>query len=517
MSSKGFFKFTGLLIALFPFAVSAQAQTQKQQLAGWHLLCNDSLQGANVKGAVDFLRSKGKKVRKPVIVGIIDSGADTTATNINKAFWTNRKERLDGVDNDKNGYVDDIHGWNFLGTKDGKFNMTSAGTEEYRQFKRLYPKYKNVKREDAADKAEYDYYMQMRKKAGINGYLMFYKFNAQKVAAIEIMDSLMRRDNIPTDTLTMAGLIHTDVKDSLWNGLCQMLYTDLLRTKKSTLWADYRKDQLANLKLMKTRIDGIEHAQDKRLLMGDNLEDANDIYYGNRTLTVDGCDHGTFVAGIVGGNGGNDKRYAGVADGVAQLMILRASPEGDEYDKDVATAIRYAVNNGAKVINISLGKFQSPTPQMVNDAIAYAAKHDVLVVNASGNNGLDIDSVAYYPTGKDAQGKAYPNFIRVGASNEKGLTCKFSNYGATNVDVLAPGEDIASAFPGDKYELSQGTSVAAPVVSGVAALLRAYFPKLKAAEIKQLLMRTVRKNGEQGKCASGGCIDMLNAVKELVK
>lgn len=481
------------------------------------MLCNDSLQGANVKGALDYLSAKGKKPKKQVIVGIIDSGADTTATNINTAFWINPKERPDGNDDDHNGYVDDIHGWNFLGTKDGSFNMTSAGTEEYRQFKRLYPKYKNVKREDAVDKAEYDYYMQMRKKAGINGYLMFYKFSAEKMAAIDMMDSMLVANHIGTDTLTLNGLVHAEVNDTLWNSLSQMLYTDLLRTKLSTPWNDYKKSQADAFQLMKRRIHGIEHDQDKRLLMGDNLEDANDIYYGNSTLTVDGCDHGTFVAGIVGGNGCGDKRYAGVADGVARLMILRASPDGDEYDKDVATAIRYAVDNGAKVVNISLGKFQSPTPEMVNNAIAYAAKHDVLVVNASGNNGIDIDSVAYYPTGKDREGRAYDNFIRVGACGEDGHTSKFSNYGATNVDLLAPGEDIASAFPGDKLELSQGTSVAAPVVSGVAALLRAYFPKLKAAEIKRLLMRTVRKNGETGKCVSGGCIDMLNAVKEIVR
>lgn len=144
MSSNGKYKSAGFLIVLlFSYTANAQVQLSAQNIAGWHLLYNDSLQGANVKGAVDFLKAKGKKVRKPVIVGIIDSGADTTTTNINKAFWTNRKERLDGVDNDKNGYIDDIHGWNFLGTKDGKFNMTSAGTEEYRQFKRLYPKYKN--------------------------------------------------------------------------------------------------------------------------------------------------------------------------------------------------------------------------------------------------------------------------------------------------------------------------------------------------------------------------------------
>ena len=268
---------------------------------------------------------------------------------------------------------------------------------------------------------------------------------------------------------------------------------------------------------MKTRIDGIENAEDKRLLMGDDLENASDMYYGNNTLTVEGCEHGTFVAGVVGGNGGNDKRYAGVADGVAKLMILRAAPGGDEYDKDVATAIRYAVDNGAKVINISLGKYQSPTPQMVSDAIAYAAKHDVFVVHAAGNNGLCIDTIAYYPTGRDANGKAYPNYLRVGACGMDGKCCKFSNYGSENVDILAPGEAIASAFPKDNYRTSQGTSVAAPVVSGIVALIRSYFPKMKAADIKSLLMRTVRKNGQEDKSLSGGCIDMLNAVKEIIK
>lgn len=518
MSQRGIFRLLGVLIVSLSAAPYANSQNQTKDLAGWHISYNDSLQGANIQNALDYLHSKGKKAKKKIVVGIIDSGADTLTTNINGAFWTNRKEKADGVDNDKNGYVDDIHGWNFLGTKDGTFNMTSAGTEEYRQFKRLYPKYKNVKdREEAVDKAEYDYYIRMRKKAGINGYIMFYKFNSQKMAAIHMMDSIMQRNRIPTDTLSFAGLFNVEVQDTLWNGLSQMLYTDLLRTKKTEKWADYKKAQEDNLHLMRQRIEGIEKDRDKRLLMGDNLEDADDIYYGNNTLTVDGCDHGTFVAGVVGGNGGGDPRYAGVANGVAQLMIVRACPDGDEYDKDVATAIRYAVDNGAKVINISFGKSQSPTPEMVNNAIAYAAKKDVLIINAAGNNSQNIDSVAYYPTGRDAAGHAYPNFMRVGSSDVKGVCSKFSNYGAANVDVLAPGEYISSAFPGDKYDMSQGTSVAAPVVSGVAALLRAYFPKLKAAEIKQLLMRTVRKTGQDDKCVSGGCIDMLNAVKDLLK
>lgn len=498
-------------------ASGVQAQTVKDNHAGWHLVCNVSLQGANVKAALEYLSMKGKKAKKPVVVGIIDSGADTLLANINNAFWTNPKERRDGKDNDRNGYVDDIHGWNFLGTRDGTFNMTSAGTEEYRQFKRLYPKYKGVKREEAADKAEYDFYLRMRKKAGINGYLMMYDINRQKAVAIAMMDTIMQRENINADTLTLKGVLMQDVQDTIWNRLGEMLVTDLLRSGKTTSWTDYKKSQADNLQLMKTRIDGIENAEDKRLLMGDDLENASDIYYGNNTLTVEGCEHGTFVAGVVGGNGGNDKRYAGVADGVAKLMILRAAPEGDEYDKDVATAIRYAVDNGAKVINISLGKYQSPTPQMVSDAIAYAAKHDVFVVHAAGNNGLCIDTIAYYPTGMDANGKTYPNYLRVGASGMDGKCCKFSNYGSENVDILAPGEAIASAFPNDNYGTSQGTSVAAPVVSGIVALIRSYFPKMKAADIKSLLMRTVRKNGQEDKSQSGGCIDMLNAVKEIMK
>lgn len=504
------------------FASSAvTASAQDDNLAGWHLSYTDSLQGANVKQALDFLKQHNRKQkRKTVTVAVIDSGADTLTCNINQAFWTNPKERpADGIDNDRNGYADDIHGWNFLGTRDGSFNMLSAGTEEYRQFKRLYPKYKDVKSEDeVADKAEYAYYKEMRKKAGINGYLTFYAYSQQKSVAIEMMDSLLQKADIAeADTMKLWHVAGIEMADTLWDGLCQMLAVDILRTEKTATWGDFKKQQADNLALMSRRINGIEHDADKRLLMGDDLENADDRFYGNPTLTIDGCEHGTFVAGVIGGNGGGDKRYAGVADGTARLMILRASPDGDEYDKDVATAIRYAVDNGAKVINISLGKYESPTPQMVNDAIAYAEKKDVLIVQASGNNGRNIDTVAYYPTGVNAKGERFGNLIRVGASDTKGHLASFSNYGESNVDLLAPGESIASAFPTDKFDLQQGTSVAAPVVSGVAALLRAYFPKLKASEIKQILVSTAHPCVDTEKRAAKGCIDMLAAVKKIMK
>lgn len=517
MFKRGILRILTSVVMLSFVPLNAFSQSA-DKAAGWHFLCEDTIQGANIDRAVSYLAQHGKKPRKQIVVGVIDSGADTAAVNIRGALWQNRKERADGKDNDRNGYVDDLHGWNFLGTSDGSFNMTSAGTEEYRQFKRLYPKYKNVQnRDEAADKAEYDYYVRMRKKAGIKSYLMFYEFSKQKAVALVMMDSLLEKNHIVADTMPLRKVAETEMADTLWQGLCQMIYTDLLRTKAGTTWATFKKQQADNLALMKKRIDGIEGDKDKRLLMGDNMEDAADIYYGNNILTLEGCEHGTFVAGIIGGSGNGDDRYRGVARGVARLMILRASPDGDEYDKDIATAIRYAADNGAKVINISLGKHESPTPKMVNDAIAYAAERDVLIVHAAGNDGADIDTGSYYPTGRDESGKAYPNFIRVGSSDRLGQCSPFSNYGRQNVDVLAPGEEISSFFPGDKADLSQGTSLSAPVVSGIAALLRAYFPKLKASEIKEILIKSARPDGHNDKCISGGCVDMLNAVKMIMK
>ena len=222
-----------------------------------------------------------------------------------------------------------------------------------------------------------------------------------------------------------------------------------------------------------------------------------------------------FVAGIIGGDARQDQRFSGIAPDVARLMIVRASPDGDEYDKDVATSIRYAVDNGARVINISLGKYYSPQAQMVSDAIRYAADRDVLIVCAAGNDSKNLDSVALYPSGTDRRGEFYGNFIRVGASDEHGHVAKISNYGSRQVHLFAPGTFIASVMPGNKYDLSQGTSLSTPVVSAIAALLRSYFPYLRAPQIRQLLMDTARPMTD-GKSICGGTVDMLAAVRQLL-
>ena len=434
---------------------AAQPAVSPKEQAGWHKNYSTEFQGANVTAALQLLHERGLKPSGEVIVGIVDSGVDTAMVSLQQAFWVNPLEKADGRDNDGNGYVDDVHGWNFLGTRDGSFNMTSAGTEEYRQFKRLFPKYKNVTSRDSVaekDQKEYDYYIRMRKAAKIDQYLRYYEIANRS------------RENL----------------DSL---------------------------SLRRLAEMEKNIHGIEHDPDKRLLMGDDMTDADDRYYGNPTLTIDGCEHGTFVAGIIGGRAADDPRYSGIAEGVARLMIVRASPDGDEYDKDVATSIRYAVDNGARVINISLGKYESPQARMVNDAIRYALSHDVVIVHAAGNNSKNVDSVAVYPSGTDNLGRFFDNFIRVGSTDEQGRVADFSNYGEEKVHLYAPGTVIAGIMPGNRYTLSQGTSLSAPIVTAIVALLRSYFPYLTAPQIRQLLVETARPSRT---------VDMLAAVRRIL-
>lgn len=489
---------------------------QISSLLGWHKMYNDTLQGVNSEKALYFLKSKNIKPVKQLIVGIIDSGVDTTVVDLQPALWSNSKEKQDGKDNDKNGYIDDLHGWNFLGTKDKSFNMTSAGTEEYREFKRLFPKYKGIDSTAIKDTAEYAYYERMKRKAGIVNYIKFFGYNAMKDEAYQLIDSILKATpGVQIDTLTINGLAHLPIENEKWIDACRMLFVDMYKGGKGALWEMVRGTHQKQFDLMKKRIDGIENDADKRLLMGDDLKNPEDRFYGNPTLQVDGCEHGTFVAGVIAGQGIKNADVTGIFP-QAKLMIIRAVPDGDEYDKDIASAIRYAVDNGAKVINMSLGKYTSPDAAMVNDAIEYAAKKDVLLVQAAGNNKKDIDKTAYFPSAKDKSGNTFANYLRVGASDKQGNPCLFSNYGKKEVDVFAPGEEITSVTVGNEYMKSQGTSVAAPVVSAVAAMIRAYFPKLKAWQVKEILIKSARPMQQQELSVSGGIIDALKAV-ELAK
>lgn len=479
----------------------------------WHKHLNDSCQGINLDDAMQFISEHNIRPRKQVIVGIIDSGIDTTSVDLIPSLWINPKEHRNGKDSDRNGYIDDIHGWNFLGTADGSFNMTSAGTEEFREFKRLFPKYKGADESTVTDRAEYDYYMLMRRKAGIDSYLKFYAYNMMKDDAYSYIDSVARAIHGElSDTVKVATVTGSVQENSRFDEALGVIGVDLLRAGNDACWNTLLTTHRDELALMEKRLNSIEGTPDKRLLMGDNLKNANDIYYGNPCLQASDCEHGTFVAGVIAGQGIMDPRVTGIYP-QASLMIIRAVPDGDEYDKDVSTAIRYAVDNGAKVINLSLGKLTSPDSAMVNQAIAYALRHDVLLVQAAGNSHIDIDPIGYFPSAIDNDGRIYDNFIRVAASDRQGNPAPMSNYGRRKVDIFAPGTDITSTKPGNSYMTADGTSIATPVVSAVAAMIRACYPKLKAAQIKEILVRSSRPYDALRDKSRGGIIDAGAAIR----
>jgi len=232
-------------------------------------------------------------------------------------------------------------------------------------------------------------------------------------------------------------------------------------------------------------------------LLGDNPEDIDDLGYGDpKVMGPDkkDADHGTHVAGIIAAKRDDNSGSKGIAKNI-EIMVLRAVPDGDEYDKDVALAIRYAVDNGARIINTSFGKGQSPHVEWVWDALKYAEKKDVLVINAAGNSGKNVDpgyDKSFITDEKDGV-EIVSNFITVGASSSsygEDQIASFSNFGKKNVDVFAPGDAIWSSVPNDRFDFFDGTSMAAPNVSGVAAVLRSYFPKISASEIKQILIKS---------------------------
>ncbi|MCU0404428.1 MAG: S8 family serine peptidase [Chitinophagaceae bacterium] len=269
-----------------------------------------------------------------------------------------------------------------------------------------------------------------------------------------------------------------------------------------------------------------------RALIGDNPDDISDRNYGNPDIMGPEAKHGTHVAGIIAAKRNNNTGMDGVANNV-QILTLRAVPDGDEYDKDIALAIRYAADNGAKVINMSFGKDFSPKKEWVDDAIRYAASKDVLLVHAAGNDSKNIDENDNFPSALMNDKSVAANMITVGASGDSsiktGMIAPFTNYGKVTVDVLAPGVKIYSTVPtGNRYSFQEGTSMAAPVVSGIAALIRGYYPQLSAAEVKQILMQSVDKTlsnqlfskpGSDDEtitmaelCGSGGIVNAYNAL-----
>ncbi|TYA52173.1 S8 family peptidase [Formosa maritima] len=446
--------------------------TEKEKHTWGHLdLVKDTIPGMSVEKAyADVLKTqKGQTV----IVAVIDSGIDIEHEDLNDVVWVNEDEIAgNGIDDDKNGYVDDIHGWNFLGDAYDEqleyVRILASGDTSNPDYARAQAEYDKEYEETTARKAQYDQIYDQVKGANevISEFLGKEDYTADEVNAIESDD----------ESVTKAV------------GVLNFMYGNGFDSTEAALSSikggvDYFTDKLnANINI---EFNG--------RTTGDDPNDLSDVGYGNNNVlpSEKGESHGTHVAGIIAAERGNGLGVDGVANNV-RIMSLRAVPNGDEYDKDIALAIRYAVDNGAKVINGSFGKYYSPHSDWVRDAIAYASKKDVVFVNAAGNEGLDLDQKECYPNDQVNSGpEVSETFITVGALEPKygsGMVAGFSNYGKINVDVFAPGAKIYSTTPENEYDTKGGTSMAAPAVAGVVALIRSYYPKLSAAQVKQIIM-----------------------------
>lgn len=482
----------------------------------------DSLPGMSLERAYEFVADKKGTT---VIVGIVDSGIDITHEDLKDLVWTNSDEVAgNGKDDDKNGYVDDVHGWNFLG---GERVETPEQLEVTRLYKRLSAKYgeKTEGEIDADDMEEFALYKKVKRdyEKRIADTQPKYDYYSKLKQYIAYADG-ETRTKLGKEEYTLADLNTLDEADR--DPILMQVYSTGGTVAQVTDEADYWLDHYGPLLKTHYNLD-----LDGRLT-DDDAYDITDVPYGNGFVTGSLEDelHGTHVAGISLAKRDNGKGMDGVTNNV-KLLSVRAVPDGDEYDKDVALAIRYAVDNGAKVINMSFGKSYSPNPEWVYDAIKYAASKDVLLVHAAGNDNKDIDKSDNFPTdAPDKINEITDNVITVGAMTrnyDEDLVATFSNYGKLNVDIFAPGLEIYSTIPQNKYQLLQGTSMAAPAVTGVAAMVRSYYPELSASQVKHILMNSgikvdkqVKLPGSQDKLVpfsdlsvSGRVLNAYNALK----
>jgi subtilisin family serine protease len=452
--------------------VKVSELTEQEKHTWGHLdLVKDTIPGMSVNKAYDNIL-KNKK-GQTVIVAVIDTGIDTAHEDLDGVIWTNTKEIANnGIDDDKNGYVDDIHGWNFLGD----------AYNEQLEFVRILASKDTNNPDYARAKAEYD--------------AEYEKYTGLKTNYEQFLQQLDMADGLVSAHLNKKEYTEQEVNaitaqdEKLQKAVALIKYVYSLDMESVS---KFRNELKQGIEQFNDRLNYNLNLTFKGRVNGDNPDDMSTKYYGNANIKPSKKDesHGTHVAGIIAAERNNGKGVNGVANNV-KIMSIRAVPNGDEYDKDIALAIRYAVDNGAKVINGSFGKYYSPHSDWVREALVYAGKHDVLVVKAAGNEGEDLDKKAVYPNDQVNNGpEVSETFITVGALEPKygtNMVANFSNYGKINADVFAPGAKIYATTPESEYDTKGGTSMAAPAVAGVAALIRSYYPKLSAAQVKKILM-----------------------------
>lgn len=521
-----------LLVSFFTLITTAHSfgQDVTKDQKNWY---NGPGLGMNTDNAYNKLL-EGKST-KTVVVAVIDSGVDIEHEDLKGQIWTNENEiPNNGIDDDNNGYIDDVHGWNFLGNSEGK-NLNSVRLEVTRIYAALQDKYKGMSKSevDNEDAEEFALYLKVKKevmterdeaksaKSELSG---TYKYLSE-------LDKLLQEELGAYYTQKQVKKARKDPKLGPAAEVMYMLMKDDVHVEDLKEYLDYCDEVL--FYNYNPEIDP------RKDIVGDDVSDFTPGY-GNNDYEGPDAGHGTHCAGIIGAVRGNGIGNDGVAGDVA-IMTLRAVPNGDEWDKDIALAVRYAVDNGAQVINMSFGKSYSPEQAQIIEAFRYAEKKGVLVIHAAGNEASDNNISENYPRPKyAAMDESFTNWIEVGASTrfkkakvkqgeilQDGIAADFSNYGNNTVDVFAPGHDIYSTVPDNEYDLYDGTSMAGPMVAGTAALIKSYYPELTMYEVREIILQSVQKTdktmplpGDAEKMVTlnqlsktGGIVNVYNAIE----
>lgn len=476
---------------------------------------------------------------KTIIVAVLDSGVDIDHPDLKANIWINSDEIPNNkIDDDQNGFVDDISGWNFIGGPNGT-SVIKESLEVTREYSKEKEKWEGVDPAKLKGKKKKEYKAFAEKKelietkrenatTQISQVLEMQEVVMSALAAAKTElngDSIdiTRLENSENEELKVAARIIQSIEE-------QGVPVESIDWLVEVATAQFKEQIEANEDILRYAFNP---DYDSRTIVGDNYTDFENPHYGNNEIKGTFSTHGTHVAGIIGAVRDNGEGMNGIADHVA-IMSIKIIPDGDERDKDVANAIRYAVDNGASVINMSFGKGYSPEKYLVDNAMKYAAKHDVLLVLGAGNESTDIDADPKFPNDTYAKKKLLgcnraKNMLSVGALSPDGgelAIAEFSNYGKNEVDVFAPGVFIYSTTPDSTYEYLSGTSMAAPVVSGVAALIRSRYADLSAIQVKEIIMKSVRKLpasvtqpgtfdtvSSSDLSISGGMVDVVTAMK----
>jgi len=474
----------------------------------WKDLEKDGVHGVSLFKAQQLLVDLKLKPT-PIIIAVLDGGIDTTHPQIKPILWRNPKEIPgNALDDDKNGYVDDLHGWNFLGNAAGE-NINKASDEK----SRVYHRYKNEFKQDKLDSTSWD----LTKK---QAYKIWQQAAAEIVFTDEDADNLSFIKMARNAVVKMGVILIREIEDSNFTTEQLETYQPIGKLTADTKISYLRTMQALGIDRLAGHHSIVEDLNEyiagkeqsavsidtppedlRKKITKDQYDNFNDQYYGNNNITGPNAKHGTHVAGLAAGIVDTNFNKSNFNNPI-QIMGLRVVPDGDEYDKDVALGIRYAVNNGAKIINMSFGKSYSPEQPWVDSAIRYAASKDVLIIHSAGNESYDLNSKSVYPSPYSNVFKDRANnMMTVGASNDpviaESILTDFSNFGNQVVDLLSPGNKIYSSLPNQQYGFLNGTSMSAPVLSHIAALVRAYFPKLSATQVKSILLQSCWKPSDE--------------------